>query len=104
MFTSVLAPLARAIKALEATNTTAGDVFLFWIALAASLDNLLSKPEDVTGISTTLASKVRGIINKRYSSFIDEAPSDVYFNAFYLDPRTSLCLETTRSECAYSPH
>ncbi|TFK80579.1 hypothetical protein K466DRAFT_503657, partial [Polyporus arcularius HHB13444] len=86
-YTSILAPLARAIKALEATNTTASDVLVFWLALASHLDHLLSQPEDVTGISPTLGRKVRGIVNARYKAFIDEAPNDIYFGAFYLNPR-----------------
>ena len=88
-YTSILAPVARAIKALESTDTTASDVLLFWLATASHLNHLLSQSENVTGISPKLQQKVRGIVNARYKAFIDEAPNDIYFNTFYLDPRES---------------
>jgi hypothetical protein len=92
----IVAPLAHSIKSLESTQTTASDVYIFWLAIAASLKELFSKGVRVTGISNQLAAKVTAIVNKRYHSFIDESPSDIYFTAFFFDPCESINLHTPR--------
>ncbi|KAI0668206.1 ribonuclease H-like domain-containing protein, partial [Trametes maxima] len=69
-YTSILAPIARAIKSLEATDATAADVFVFWLGIASSLRELFARPEDETGVSPALAQKITGIINKRYKEII----------------------------------
>jgi len=76
----------------------AADVFVFWLAITSTLKDLFSKSERVTGITKTLKRKATAIINQRYKAFIDQSPSDIYFTAFFLDPRKS-CLKFM---CAYS--
>ena len=88
VYTSIMAPIARSIKALEARAANAADVFIFWLGIAASLCNLFSKLSQVTGITTELAGKVTRVVNRRYKEFIDNSPTDVYFAAFFLDPCT----------------
>ncbi|CDO73916.1 hypothetical protein BN946_scf185016.g73 [Trametes cinnabarina] len=85
-YTTILAPIARAIKSLEATDTTAADVYMFWLGIASSLRELFARPQGQSGVSPDLAKKITGIVNKRYKAIIDEAPTDVYFVAFFLDP------------------
>ncbi|OSC99612.1 hypothetical protein PYCCODRAFT_1372721, partial [Trametes coccinea BRFM310] len=85
-YTTIMAPIARAIKSLEATDTTAADVYVFWLGVASTLQELFAQPEEESGIPPELARKITGIVNKRYKSIIDEAPADVYFVAFFLDP------------------
>ena len=87
MYTSVMAPITWSIKALESQVTYAADVFIFWLGIAASLCDLFSKSSQVTGITSELAGKVTRIVNRRYKEFIDNSPTDVYFAAFFLDPR-----------------
>lgn len=87
-YTSILAPIARAIKSLEATDATAADVYLFWLGIASSLKALFARPEDETGIPLELAQKITGIVNKRYKGIIDQAPFDIYFNTYFLHPST----------------
>ena len=79
-----MAPIARSIKALEGRVTNAADVYIFWLAIAASLRNLFSQDQD---IDNELAQKVTAIVNRRYKEFIDHSPTDIYFTAFFLDPR-----------------
>ncbi|KAI0643696.1 ribonuclease H-like domain-containing protein [Trametes meyenii] len=86
-YTSILSPIAHAIKALEATDATAADVFVFWHAIAASLQSLFARPEEETDISPSLAKKVQGVINRRMKEVIDNAPADIYFTAFFLHPK-----------------
>ena len=85
-YTSILAPIARSIKALEGRVTNAADVYIFWLAITASLRKLFSHDYDV---DRELAQKVITIVNRRYKEFINNSPTDVYFTAFFLDPRKS---------------
>ena len=87
-YVSIVVPIGRSIKSLEATDTTAGDVFVFWSAIASYLRDLFSRPEAHTGIPPELAEKITAIINKRYAEIIDESPTDIYFVSFFLNPRT----------------
>jgi hypothetical protein len=83
----IVAPLAQAIKSLESTQTTAPNVYISWLAIIATLKELFDKGELDTGISRSLATKITTIINCRYCVFIDKSLSDIYFAAFFLDPR-----------------
>ncbi|TBU37678.1 hypothetical protein BD309DRAFT_875954 [Dichomitus squalens] len=89
MYTTILAPIARALKALESTDATAADVFVFWLGIVSSLHDLFRRPEFETGISQPLIKKVTTIVNTRYKEIIDSAPTDVYFTAFFLHPKHS---------------
>ncbi|KAJ3919319.1 ribonuclease H-like domain-containing protein [Lentinula edodes] len=86
-YIKIIDPLARALWSLEAAQTNAADVYLFWLAIAAELKELFSLGESVTGIDDALAGKVIRIFNARYKAFIDNTPYDPYFTSFYLDPR-----------------
>jgi len=83
----IVAPLAHSM---ESTQTTASDVYIFWLAIAASLKDIFSKGVRVTRISNRLAAKVTAIVNKQYHGSIDESPSDIYFIAFFLDTHESI--------------
>ncbi len=85
-YSTIIGPLARSLWALEAAQTNAADVYMFWLAIAAELRDIFSRPED-TGIEQELAKKIIHIFLRRYKEFIDESPDDIYFIAAYLDPR-----------------
>ena len=85
-YTSIMAPIAHSIKALEGRAANAADVYIFWLAIAASLRNIFTRDDE---IDTELAKKVTAIVNRRYKEFIDGSPTDIYFTAFFLDPRES---------------
>lgn len=88
----VTEPIARSIECLEATDTNVADVYIFWLAIMATLREQFDKDESETSISPSLARRITAIVNQRYQQFIDEAPSDIYFVGFFLDPREfSLC-------------
>ncbi|KAF8182478.1 ribonuclease H-like domain-containing protein [Mycena galopus ATCC 62051] len=81
----IVAPLARSLWSLEATTANPSDAFVFWLAIAHTLDSIFEKKEKDTGISPKLAGHVRAIFNTRYLEFFNH--NDVYFVAFCLDPR-----------------
>jgi len=81
-------PFVRSLWTFEAANANGADIFIFWLAIAAYLNDLFSKPE-TTGIPVSLSNKITLIFNKRYDEFFKH---EFYFVTFCLDPRTSLLL------------
>ena len=89
LYINLVAPMARALKALEATDATAADVFMFCAAIACNIRDLFSRPVADSGISKDLAKKIITKVNKRYKEIIDNSPTDIYFTTFFLHPSTS---------------
>ena len=85
-YSTVVAPLIRSLWSLEAAHANAADVFIFWLASAATLKDLFDQGVDKTGIPRSLANEVTEIYNKRYEEFFK---NDIYFVGFLLDPRMS---------------
>ncbi|KAG2086372.1 ribonuclease H-like domain-containing protein [Suillus cothurnatus] len=82
-YITIVAPIIHALWSLEAAHANASDVFIFWLAIIATLNDLFSKGPNVTGVPVSLACEVTAIINKRYHEFFT---NEVYFVAFTLDP------------------
>jgi hypothetical protein len=92
----LLLPLIHSLWSLEAAHANAADIFIFWLAIAATLKDLLNQDVNKTGIPRSLANQVTEIYNKRYEEFFKT--HDIYFVAFLLDPRTSIiCLSVIQS-------
>ena len=89
---NIVAPLIRSLWSLEAAHANASDVFVFWLAAGATLNDLFSKDVDETGIPRELANQVTEIYNARYKEFFQ---NDLYFIAFLLDPRKHLLVGDT---------
>jgi hypothetical protein len=83
-YINIVAPIIWSLWSLEAAHANASDVFIFWLAIAATLKDLFSKGSENTGIADSLAHEVTAIFNKRYKEFFT---NEVYFAAFTLDPR-----------------
>ena len=88
-YIAIVAPIARSLWSLESSQANAADVFFSWLAIASTLKELLAKSSEETGIPRDIARQVTGLINTRYKAFSDESPTDIYFTAFFLDPRQS---------------
>ncbi|KAF8124091.1 ribonuclease H-like domain-containing protein, partial [Boletus edulis] len=86
IYIEVVGPFIRSLWSLEAAHANASDVFIFWLAIGASLKDLISKDEEMTGIPKTLLQHVISIYNNWWRDFFR---NDVYFMAFALDPRMS---------------
>jgi hypothetical protein len=82
----VLTPFAKAIACLESSQSNPADVYLFWLAILASLKRLFD--DDTAGFSVSEAGQIRAIANARFRELLQEGPDDCYISAFYLDPRT----------------
>jgi hypothetical protein len=86
LYLDVVAPLACTIKCFESNSLNFGDIFTFWVGIAATLRDLLARPKETTGISQGLAGEITMIVNRHYKEFINHSPTDIYFTAFFLDP------------------
>lgn len=81
-FVAVGEPIARAIDCLEGTHVNPADVYLYWLAILAYMKRTLLTcmlPDDVCG-------QIRGIMLTRWNEFFVSGPTNVYLNAFYLNP------------------
>ncbi|KAJ3510647.1 hypothetical protein NLJ89_g4557 [Agrocybe chaxingu] len=81
-FIEVGSGIARAIECLEAESATPANVYLYWLAILASMKQALEGsflPDDVKG-------EIRGIMNTRWREFFVEGPTNVHLVAFYLNP------------------
>jgi len=85
-YVTIVAPFIRSLWSLEAAHANASDVYIFWLAIQATLTNLFSKGPALTGIQDALVGGVTAIVNKRYKEFFTH---ELYFVAFALDPRES---------------
>ncbi|PVF95660.1 hypothetical protein CPB86DRAFT_787785 [Serendipita vermifera] len=83
----ITGPIAKAIQCLESANLTVADVYVLWLAIAATLWDLFSRPGQETSISEELRSKITAIITRHHKGFMNETPSDIYFTGLFLDPR-----------------
>ncbi|KAJ6523656.1 hypothetical protein DFH09DRAFT_1250899 [Mycena vulgaris] len=87
---AVLMPFARAIQCLESKDTNPADVYLYWLAIIAQLNGLISKDDNAgtkSKYAKTVKELIRSISNFRFSQLIEEErASNVYFTVFVLDP------------------
>ncbi|KAG2744426.1 hypothetical protein P692DRAFT_201775846 [Suillus brevipes Sb2] len=110
-YVTLVGPFIRLVWSLEASHANASDVFVFWLAIAATLEELFA--QHITAIITTNSSEQacpRRSIKNRYkprSSIADEGTrwkeffgNNVYFVAFVLDPRYPLSDNIMKSALA----
>ena len=83
-YITIIAPIIRSLWSLEAAHANTADVFVFWLASAATLRDLFAKGTATMGIPMSLTEAVIAIFNKHYKEFF---ANEVYFVAFALDPR-----------------
>jgi hypothetical protein len=88
----ILEPLARACKCLESAKATVGDVYLFWLAVLATFEQLFLDNNDVDGLQLpeSVIDQVRRIVNARWQELTTGPSKNVYMATFFLDPRQSL--------------
>ena len=83
--TTVLGPIAKAIQCLESAHTTCADVYLFFLAIVAQLDQVFSK--NSIKLSQASIEGVRAIINKCFDEIINKSHNNPYVPLFFLNPR-----------------
>jgi hypothetical protein len=81
-YNSIIASFICSLWSLEAAHANASDVFIFWLAIAATLKDLIGKVDQL-GIPWSLTQAVTKIFNTQYEEFF---ANDIYFTTFALDP------------------
>lgn len=84
---SVLAPIAKALKCLEAIDSTPADVYLYWLAVMASFLDLFKKNYEDLELPLDVVEDIRRIVNRRYREMIEGPGKLVYLATFFLHPR-----------------
>lgn len=85
---TVIAPVAKAITCLESTLSTVADVYLFSLAVTASIHQVIT--DGTSGLPVDTMEEIRRLVNFRFDQMVNESPSDVYLTGFILDPRESI--------------
>ena len=83
---AVTGPPSKATKCLESSFATAADVYVFWLAVQASFEELFTK--NAIKLPPHVSEKIRRLSNYRFNQTINGAPSDTFIVAFFLIPRT----------------
>ena len=87
---AILMPFARAIQCLKAKDTNPADVYTYWLAIVAHLQDLMTMDDTLkekSKYSIELKENICAIANYRFSQLIEnEQASNVYLTAFVLDP------------------
>lgn len=86
-FVAVLEPLARSIKCLESSHSTAADVYLFWLAVLARYHELFVGNNTLQGIGLqgSVIEDIKSTVNGRHSEIFQGESQQVYLSAFFLD-------------------
>jgi len=80
----VIGPIAKSILCLEAAHSTVADVFIFFVAFMAEIDDLIKR--DKLDLPLPVIEQVRRLCNWRFNKMINEAPSDIFVTGFFLVP------------------
>ncbi|KAF8134548.1 ribonuclease H-like domain-containing protein, partial [Boletus edulis] len=83
-FLSVIAPWAKALKCLEGAHITPDTVYLYWLAIIATIEEDLKR--NPYKLRTSTMEEIRAITNSRFEEMIEDAPNDTYIVAFFLNP------------------
>jgi hypothetical protein len=83
----VIGPIAKSIKCLEASHSTVADVYMFWLAIMASLEDLIKN--DKLDLPLEVIKQIWRLWNWRFDKMINAAPSDIFVTGFFLVPRAS---------------
>ncbi|CAE6421153.1 unnamed protein product, partial [Rhizoctonia solani] len=82
---NVLEPFARALLCLESMQSTLSDVYFYWLAALAALNQNFELKQSWLSIQDK--AWFQNIIYCCFNEAINDAPTDVYISAFFLDPR-----------------
>ena len=84
-YINIIQPLIWSLWALESMQANASDIYVFHLAISATLQELFDLGQQKTGITPDLAKKVMGIMNKCFDAFFEDT-KDFHVTAFGLVP------------------
>ncbi len=82
----ILEPIAQAVKCLEASQATAADVFLYWLAVLSSFEQIMKENDELSGLGIPkgVLSEIQGILNFCYQEMLEGAGKGVYMAMLFL--------------------
>ncbi|KAI0699977.1 hypothetical protein BC835DRAFT_1266986, partial [Cytidiella melzeri] len=80
----IVAAGAKATTCIELTHSTVSDVYVFWLATLAELHDIITDPHIL--MLNGVREDIRRIANFRWKAMMEQAPRDVYYTGFILDP------------------
>lgn len=83
----VTEPFAKAIKCLESGHSTPCDVFIFNLAIMASLRELFDNNETELSLPESVITDIRNAASNRYFNMVLASGNEIYVTAFFLNPR-----------------
>ena len=85
----ILQPLAHACKCLESSKATAGDIYLFWLAVLATYEKLFTENDEINGLQLpdNVMEEICKIINAQWAELTSGPGKSVYISTLFLDPR-----------------
>jgi len=83
----ILEPLAQACKCLESLKATAGNVYLFWLAVLAMYEQLFMDNNDVNGLQLPkdVVDQICRIIDACWKELTTGPRKSVYLLTLFLD-------------------
>jgi hypothetical protein len=74
---------------LESSKATPGDVYIFWLAVLATYEQLFIDNNDVDGLQLPedVVDHIRWIVNAHWKELTTGPGKSVYLSTFFLDPR-----------------
>ncbi|KAG9109345.1 hypothetical protein FRC07_008337, partial [Ceratobasidium sp. 392] len=79
-------PFARAIKCLESGESNPSDVFIFSLAIMATLRRLIDHNETELSLPADVISKAQTVASARYYNMVLASGREVYIATFFLHP------------------
>jgi hypothetical protein len=79
-------PAIKALACLEANESTAADVFIFWHAMLQAIKDVVTDPRHE--FTREVQQQIFGILNSRHRQMFEDGnlSNQVYLAATYLDP------------------
>ena len=90
-------PGVKALACLEANESTAADVFIFWHSMIQAIKDVLTNPQHEFPLE--VQQQIFGILNRRHEQMFEDGnlSNQVYLSATYLNSSKSISSELTRT-------
>lgn len=86
-FEKLTEPFAKAINCLESGHSKPSDVFIFNLAMMATLRLLFDNSDTELSLPNEVIVQSRDVANARYYNMVLASEQEVYLSTFFLHPR-----------------
>src|SRR5258707_13187276 len=75
---------AAQVKCLEVSQATGADVFLYWLAVLSSFEQIMKENDELSRLGIP-EGEVQGILNFHYQEMLEAAGKGIYMAMLFLD-------------------